>query len=39
MEGGPFSSERMIHKDYDRKDSVPKRSLVVNFKGLGANWW
>jgi hypothetical protein len=25
MEGGPFSSERMLHKDYDRKGSVEKK--------------
>jgi hypothetical protein len=28
----------MLHKDYDRKGSVEKeKSLVVSFKGLGAN--
>jgi hypothetical protein len=26
----------MLHKDYDRKDSAEKESLVVNLKGLGA---
>jgi hypothetical protein len=26
----------MIHKDYDRKGSVAKKTLVVNLKGLGA---
>jgi hypothetical protein len=34
-----FSSERMLHKDYDRKGSVEKRkrkSMVVILKGLGA---
>jgi hypothetical protein len=32
-----FSSERMIHKDYDRKGSVAKRkTLVVSLKGLDA---
>jgi hypothetical protein len=36
-----FSSERMLHKDYDSKDSVAKKiyiriSLVVFLKGLGA---
>jgi hypothetical protein len=30
-----FSSERMLHKDYDRKGSVDKEmSLVVSLKGL-----
>jgi hypothetical protein len=30
----------MLHKDYDRKFSVGKRTLVVILKGLGAkkNW-
>jgi hypothetical protein len=31
-----FSSERVLHKDYDRKGSVEKKSLVVSLKGLGA---
>jgi hypothetical protein len=31
-----FSSERMLHKDYIRKGSVQKKSLVVSLKGLGA---
>jgi hypothetical protein len=26
----------MLHKDYDLKGSVPKKNLVVFFKGLGA---
>jgi hypothetical protein len=26
----------MLHKDYDRKGSVAKRTVVVNLKGLGA---
>jgi hypothetical protein len=30
-----LSSERMLHKGYDRKGSVEKKSLVVNLKGLG----
>jgi hypothetical protein len=30
------SSERMLHKDYDRKGSVEKKSLVVGLKGLDA---
>jgi hypothetical protein len=32
--------ERMLHKDYDWKGSVEKKSLVVSLKGLGAkkNW-
>jgi hypothetical protein len=31
-----LSSERVFHKDYDRKGSVAKKkSLVVIFKGLG----
>jgi hypothetical protein len=35
-----FSSERMLHEDYNRKDSVEQKSLVVILKGLGAktNW-
>jgi hypothetical protein len=30
----------VLHKDYDRKGSVEKKSLVVSLKGLGAktNW-
>jgi hypothetical protein len=32
-----FSSERMLHKDYDHEGSVEEiKSLVVNLKGLGA---
>jgi hypothetical protein len=31
-----FSSERMLHKDYDRKGSVEEESLVVSLKGLDA---
>jgi hypothetical protein len=32
-----LSSERMLHKDYNRKGSVAKKkSLVVILKGLGA---
>jgi hypothetical protein len=32
-----FSSERMLHKDNDRKGSVEKKkSLSVSPKGLGA---
>jgi hypothetical protein len=32
-----FSSERMLHKDYDHKGSLDKnRSLVVSLKGLDA---
>jgi hypothetical protein len=31
-----FSSERMLHKDYERKGSVAKKKMVVNLKGLGA---
>jgi hypothetical protein len=27
--------ERKLHKDYDRKGSVEKQSVVVNLKGLG----
>jgi hypothetical protein len=26
----------MLHKDYDHKDSVEKKSLVVGLKGLDA---
>jgi hypothetical protein len=32
-----FSSERVLHKDYDRKGSVAKKKyLVMNLKGLKA---
>jgi hypothetical protein len=31
-----FSSERMLHKDYDRKCSVEENVPVVNLKGLVA---
>jgi hypothetical protein len=31
-----FSSEKMLHKDYDHKDSVEEKSLVVILKGLDA---
>jgi hypothetical protein len=31
-----FSSERMLHKDYYRRSSVEKKSLVVGLKGLDA---
>jgi hypothetical protein len=31
-----LSSERMLHKGYDRKCSVEKEILVVSLKGLGA---
>jgi hypothetical protein len=32
-----LSSERMLHKDYNRKCSVEKKKiLVVGLKGLGA---
>jgi hypothetical protein len=31
-----LSSERMLYKDYDRKGSVAKKSVVVGLKGLGA---
>jgi hypothetical protein len=31
-----FSSERMLHKDYYRKGSLEKKSLVVGLKELGA---
>jgi hypothetical protein len=31
-----FSSERMLHKDYNRKGSVGKKSQVVGLKGLDA---
>jgi hypothetical protein len=30
-----LSSERMLHKDYDRKGSVTKKIWVVILKGLG----
>jgi hypothetical protein len=29
-----FSSERMLHKDYYRRSSAEKRSLIVGLKGL-----
>jgi hypothetical protein len=31
-----LSSERMLHKEYDRKVPVEKLTLIVNLKGLGA---
>jgi hypothetical protein len=31
-----FSSERMLHRDYYRRSSVEKKSLVVGLKGLEA---
>jgi hypothetical protein len=31
-----ISSERMLHKDYNRKSSIEKRSLVGSLKGLDA---
>jgi hypothetical protein len=31
-----FSSERMLHKDYDNKCSVEKNVLVVSLKALVA---
>jgi hypothetical protein len=31
-----LSSERMLHKDYDRKCSIEKNILAVSLKGLGA---
>jgi hypothetical protein len=31
-----ISSERMLHKDYDFKDSVEKKIVVLSLKGLGA---
>jgi hypothetical protein len=31
-----LTTERMLHKDYDRNGSVEKISLVVSLKGLGA---
>jgi hypothetical protein len=31
-----LSSERMLHKDFDRKCSVGKKTLVVILKGLGS---
>jgi hypothetical protein len=31
-----LSSEKMLHKDYFRKSSVGKKSLVVGLKGLDA---
>jgi hypothetical protein len=30
-----FSSERMLHKDYDCKVQLKEKSLVVNLEGLG----
>jgi hypothetical protein len=34
-----FSSERMLHKDYDRKDSVETKTLVVGLKRLAPIAW
>jgi hypothetical protein len=37
-----FSSERMLHKDYDRKGSVEKKkSLLVSLEGepRRIDWW
>jgi hypothetical protein len=31
-----LSSERMLHKDYDRRCSIEKIILAVSLKGLGA---
>jgi hypothetical protein len=31
-----LSSERMLHKDYDRKYSIEKEILAVSLKELGA---
>jgi hypothetical protein len=31
-----FSSEKMLHKDYYRKSSVEKKTLIVGLKGLDA---
>jgi hypothetical protein len=31
-----LSSERLLHKNYGRKGSVEKKSLVVSLKELGA---
>jgi hypothetical protein len=31
-----FSSERMLHEDYHRKDSAERKSLVMILKGLEA---
>jgi hypothetical protein len=31
-----LSSDRMLHKDYDRKSSIEKQILAVSLKGLGA---
>jgi hypothetical protein len=35
-----FSSERLLHKDYDSKGSVREKSLVMGLKGPDAktNW-
>jgi hypothetical protein len=30
-----LSSERMLHKDYDRRGSVAKISVAASLKGLG----
>jgi hypothetical protein len=41
IRGKPIlSSEKLIYKDYERKVSVGKKTLVVNLKGLGVktNW-
>jgi hypothetical protein len=31
-----FSSERILHKDYYRRSSIGKKSLVMGLKGLDA---
>jgi hypothetical protein len=31
-----LSSERMLHEDYDNKDSVAEEKMVVRHKRLGA---
>jgi hypothetical protein len=31
-----LSSDRMLHKDYDRKCSIEEKKLAVSLKGLGA---
>jgi hypothetical protein len=31
-----LSSERMLYKDYDRRCSIEKKIMTMNFKGLDA---
>jgi hypothetical protein len=35
-ENAILSSERVLHKDYDRRCSIEKKNLVVSLRGLAA---